>query len=316
MSRFTLTPRAFCRLALISTILVAFIIVTGGAVRVTGSGLGCPDWPTCSTNHFTPRSATDYHAMIEFVNRAITGLVSVVVIVAVLGALFRRPRRRDLTWLSAGLVFGVIAQIILGAAVVEFDLKPSAVISHFLVSIALLACALVLYDRSKYPDGAAARPRLAVPNAVRNGAMLMTFTAGVVLVLGTIVTAAGPHGGDDKAPRLAVPLEEIARIHSLAVWTLLASTILTFVLLRRLGGTASFQRRMYWVFVLVIAQGALGYIQYFNNVPAQLVLIHIGGAVCVFSAVVQVLLACWSSANELSLGPNLRRTLAGAIPKD
>lgn len=292
MKSFSLSPAAFRRLALVATVLVAFIIVTGGAVRVTGSGLGCSDWPNCEAGRLTPRSATDYNAMVEFVNRMITGLVSIVVIVAVLGTLVRKPRRRDLTWLSFGLVLGVLAQIILGAFVVLLELKPIAVIAHFLVSIALLACALVLYDRSGYPDdGGGTEP--AVPPVLRNAAVVLTALASLVLVLGTVVTATGPHGGDDKAARLAIQLTSAARVHSVAVWVFLAACVVTFVIARRVGGSARFQRRLGWVFVFAVAQGAVGYIQYFNNVPAPLVLVHIAGAVAVFTAVTEVLLSCW-----------------------
>src|SRR3712207_5852082 len=120
-----LSPPAYRRITLAATLLLAFIIVTGGAVRLTGSGLGCPDWPTCAEDRVV--APWEYHAMIEFANRTVTGLVSAAVIVAVLGSLLRVPRRRDLVWLSLGLVAGVVGQIVLGGLTVLFELWPPLV---------------------------------------------------------------------------------------------------------------------------------------------------------------------------------------------
>src|SRR6185503_1224576 len=119
-----LSPEAYRRITLVAAILLAIIIVTGGAVRLTDSGLGCPSWPNCSAGRLTPHSASDYSAMVEFVNRLFTGLVSIAVIVAVLGSLVRTPRRRDLVWLSVGLVAGVFAQAVLGGLTVLFEIPP------------------------------------------------------------------------------------------------------------------------------------------------------------------------------------------------
>ena len=146
-----LSPSAYQRITLVATILLAIIIVTGGAVRLTGSGLGCPEWPSCEPGSLTPHEASDVNAMVEFVNRMFTGLVSIAVIVAVLGSFLREPRRRDLVWLSLGLVAGVFAQAVLGGLTVLFELQPPFVMAHFLVSLVLLANALVLYRRAGSP---------------------------------------------------------------------------------------------------------------------------------------------------------------------
>ena len=131
--RLALSPRAYRRVTLAALLALAFIIVTGGAVRLTGSGLGCPTWTSCEEGSLVPVDASSTHAMIEFVNRTITGLVSVAVMLAVLGSLFRRPRRRDLTLLSLGLVAGVLGQIVLGGLTVLFELAPPFVMGHFLL---------------------------------------------------------------------------------------------------------------------------------------------------------------------------------------
>src|SRR5262245_44661615 len=150
--RLHLSPDAYRRITLVAVVLLAVIIVTGAAVRLSGSGLGCPDWPTCDGRRLTPHSADDTNAMIEFVNRMFTGLVSVTVIVCVLGALIRRPRRRDLVWLACGLVVGVFLQAVLGGLTVLFELQPEFVMAHFLLSLVLLTDALVLHRRAGQPD--------------------------------------------------------------------------------------------------------------------------------------------------------------------
>ena len=129
-----LSPKAYHRITLVALVLLGAIIVTGAAVRLTGSGLGCSDWPTCEQGRLV--APLELHPMVEFVNRVFTGLVSVAVILAVLGALVRAPRRRDLTWLALGLVAGVVGQIVLGGITVLTDLHPAAVQSHFVLSIA------------------------------------------------------------------------------------------------------------------------------------------------------------------------------------
>src|SRR6476620_3116275 len=193
MGRLRLSPRAYQWVTLVAAILLALIIVTGAAVRLTGSGLGCPEWPNCTKGSFAS-SRSDYHATVEFANRVVTGLVSFGVILAVLGSLVRLPRRRDLIWLSLGLVVGVIAQALLGALVVEKLLDPPFVMGHFLLSAVLLANAIVLVWRAGVPDGE--RTPVVVPTAVHRIAIAVVLLASAVLVTGTVVTGAGPHSGD------------------------------------------------------------------------------------------------------------------------
>src|SRR3954470_9260918 len=147
-----MTPRRYQRITLVAAWSLAAIIVTGAIVRLSGSGLGCPDWPTCEKNRLV--APLSWHPMVEFLNRAITGLVSVAVILAVLGSLWRVPRRRDLVWLSVSLVLGVIAQIVLGGGSVLVDLEPPFVMAHFLLSIVLVWLAVLLHHRAGEPDGA------------------------------------------------------------------------------------------------------------------------------------------------------------------
>ncbi|MEZ5181298.1 MAG: COX15/CtaA family protein [Acidimicrobiales bacterium] len=159
-------PAAYRKITMVSLVLLAAIVVTGAGVRLTGSGLGCTDWPRCTDETFTPSS--DLHANIEFWNRMITGLVSAAVVAAVLGSLRRAPRRRDLTWLSLGLVAGVLGQIVLGGIVVLTHLNPWLVQGHFVLSMVLVANATVLTHRAGLPDGAEERP-IVTPALLRWG---------------------------------------------------------------------------------------------------------------------------------------------------
>ena len=298
MGRLRLTPEQYRRVTVVAAVLVALIIVTGAMVRLTGSGLGCPEWPNCAAGSFKPTEELGVHGWVEFVNRMVTGLVSLAVIVAVLGALVRTPRRRDLTWLAAGLVLGVVAQALLGALVVKKLLSPPFVMGHFLLSAVLLADALVLVWRAGVPAGV--RTPVRVPAPVHRVAIAMVVLASAVLVTGTVVTGAGPHSGDAgsaadislRATRLDVRITTVARIHSLTVWVFLASVLLLLWMLRRGRADRSAQRRTTVLMVLIVAQGAVGYLQYATDLPVALVAIHVAGATAVFSAAVWVLLGC------------------------
>jgi cytochrome c oxidase assembly protein subunit 15 len=279
-----LSPAAYRRITIVAAVLLGVIIVTGGAVRLTGSGLGCPSWPNCTAGRLTPHSATDEHAMVEFVNRVFTGLVSLAVVVAVLGSLWRVPRRVDLVWLSVGLVAGVFAQAVLGGLTVLFDLAPQFVMAHFLVSIALLADALVLVRRAGQPDGPA--HAVVSTRTVLLGRVLLAAVV-VVLVTGTVLTGAGPHSGGgphDNIARFDLRIPEVARVHGSAVMIFLALVLVMLWLVRRDRAPRPVQARVTVLLLLLVAQAGVGYAQYFNDVPPLLVGIHIAGATAVFAA--------------------------------
>ncbi len=301
-----LRPVAYQRIALVAVVLLAIIIVTGGAVRLSGSGLGCSDWPNCEPGRLTPRGVSDVHAMVEFLNRTFTGLVSVAVIVCVLGSLLRMPRRRDLIWLSLGLVAGVFAQAVLGGLTVLFELQPPFVMAHFLLSLVLLTNALVLYQRASEPPGVG---RLGVDRRVRNLDWLLLALAAVVVTTGTVVTATGPHGGDRKAKRFAFDLPVVARIHGTSVLVFLGVVLVTFWLLRRTRAPRSVQQRLGLLLVVLVAQAVIGYVQYLNNIPEILVGFHIAGATLVWAAVV------WFSLGvTVRDGPAEQQTAEGQQP--
>jgi len=286
MRRLTLSPPAYRRITFVALLALVFIIVTGGAVRLTGSGLGCPDWPTCARNRVV--APWEYHAMVEFVNRTITGLVSVAVILAVLGSLRRVPRRRDLVWLSVGLVGGVVGQIVLGGLTVLFELRPGFVMAHFLLSMVLLTNAVVLHHRAGRPAGPT---RVAVSHDLLALGRLGVAAAALVVFLGTVVTSSGPHGGDEKAERLPFLLRDVTRLHGIAVMLFLAVVIASLLKLGKHGGPSTLMRRGEVLLGVLVAQAALGYTQYFTGVPAVLVGFHILGAASVWVAVLRFHLA-------------------------
>ena len=215
----SISPQRFQLLTLAAIWSLAAIVVTGAAVRLTGSGLGCPDWPTCEGGEWVPPA--NYHALIEFINRLVTGLVSLAVAGAVLGALWRAPKRKDLIWWALGLVGGIVVQVLLGRWVVTSHLTPWVVMAHFLVSMVMLWNAIVLHHRAKLADAPAAPAAPATP-LVRWLMWLIAALAGWVLVSGTVVTGSGPHGGDEEAERLSFDISNVARIHAVSVLVLLA----------------------------------------------------------------------------------------------
>lgn len=264
---------------------LVFIMVTGAAVRLTGSGLGCSTWPNCEPDSFTPHEASDNHGNIEFANRLVTGAVGLFTIAAVVGARRRRPRRDDLVRWAWGLPAWVFANALVGALVVWLELTPVSVIGHFLLSLGAVWNATVLFHKAGEDDpGAAPRRELVVP-ALRHGCDLLIGLAVVALLTGTLVTGSGPHAGDVDVERLPFAVESVVRIHGTTVLVFLGVTL---VLLGRAqaGDAAAAVLRCFRVLVgVLVAQAAVGYAQYFNDVPAVLVGIHVFGAALVWIAV-------------------------------
>ena len=278
-----LSPRTYQRITLLAALALAFIIVTGAGVRLTGSGLGCSDWPTCEQNQFVADMG-DVNAAIEFVNRLITGLVSVAVMLAVLGSLLRVPRRRDLTWWSLGLVAGVIGQIVLGGLVVLLHLAPPFVMGHFVLSMVLMWNAVVLYERAGH-DGSPGLPL--VPPRIRTLGRALVVSGAAVILSGTVVTGTGPHGGDETVERLPLELMEVVQIHSVLMWIFLGLAVWTLWELHRSGAPVGVDRRAKVLVGAIVFQGVVGYTQYFTGVPPWLVALHIAGSIVVWVAVLR-----------------------------
>ncbi|MGH9187457.1 MAG: COX15/CtaA family protein [Acidimicrobiales bacterium] len=286
------SPDTYRRITVFALVALGVIVVTGAAVRLTGSGLGCSDWPGCEQDRFVP--ALELHPMVEGVNRLITGLVSLAVAVAVLGSFARVPRRRDLVWLSLGLVGGVVGQIVLGLLTVEFDLWPPLVMGHFVVSMGLLANATVLHHRAGLVDGdqgQAVRERPAVGNEVARLGRWLVVAAGLVIVTGTVVTGSGPHGGDEHVDRLPFFVPDVARIHGIAMMVFLGTALALFWLAQRERIPAELHQRLHLLLLIIVAQAAVGYAQYLTSVPPLLVGLHVAGATVLWWATLRVSLA-------------------------
>ena len=285
MAAAPMTPARYRHITLGALLALGAIVLTGAAVRLTGSGLGCSDWPACEEGTFVPDQG-GIHSAIEFGNRVFSIVPAVAVALAVWGARRRLPYRPDLVWWAWGLVAGVAVQIIVGAVVVRTDLLPSAVIVHFLLSMVLLWNAVVLHHRAATAHRARAVPR--VPSSIVNVGRAMVAVAAYVLVSGTIVTGAGPHSGDATDPeRLPYFLPDVVRLHSGGVIVLCALTVATVMWAWHRRVVDPVRRGSLIVLGAIAVQAAIGYIQYFTGVPALLVAAHILGAMLVWVAVLQ-----------------------------
>lgn len=307
----SVSPTTYRRITRAALASLVFIVVTGAAVRLTGSGLGCSSWPGCEPGELVPRDSTSIHPWIEFANRLITGLVSVTVALAVLGSLRRTPRRRDLTWLSWGLVAGVVAQVLLGAVVVRLHVHPVTVQGHFLLSAVLVANAVVLHHRAGRPDGPDRAPEPVAPMAgptVLRWARAATALAAAVMLAGTLVTGSGPHAGDADAERLGLSVRGVAMAHSAVTWVFLAAVVALVLRMRREMVLGVAMERATSLLTVVVLQGGVGYLQYFTGVPELLVGLHVLGSMLVWIAVLRLLLTL---AEPL---PSALEVRAGTVP--
>ena len=248
------------------------LVVTGGAVRLTGSGLGCPTWPECTPGSYTPvphQAEGQLHAWIEFGNRLLTFALLFSALSVIAHVLL--TRRKDLRLLAAGQLVGILGQGVLGGITVLTDLHPLPVAGHLLLSIILIAGATSLYSRRHSPNQKSAAPTKTISIL----SQLHIVTAFVVIVLGTLVTGSGPHAGDEKARRFGFDIQTVAWIHADAVIFLMGLTVALLV-------TASLEQRtkkaIYIFLGISLAQGVIGYTQYFTGIPEALVAAHLAGA--------------------------------------
>jgi cytochrome c oxidase assembly protein subunit 15 len=278
VSSLRLGPRPFLLLCRLTLGAVVLNVITGAAVRLSDSGLGCPDWPTCSKTHLTP--PLSLHPVIEFGNRVVVTVLVVACAVTVVAAFLRRPARRDLRWLSIGLIIGVLGEAVVGAFVVYSKLNAYVVMTHFMVGMALLAVAVVLTLRA---DHAAGRGTLVVTPAARNLTRVLVGLIVVVMAAGTATTGAGPHAGGKGSKRVPIGLEDITRIHAEIVLTTLAVLLVLLWVLWRSNAPARVQDAGRVLLAVMVVQGIIGYTQFFTHLPAVLVGIHVFGASMVWS---------------------------------
>lgn len=288
MSRSGLSLRSYLKVTQAAFVALYVIIVSGSLVRLTGSGLGCVDWPACNASKFVDVSST--HAAIEQVNRLFTGVVTVAVMAAVGLSLLLKPRIQRLTLLSWGLVVGVLAQIVIGGVVVLTGLNPYSNLAHFLVSIVLITNAVALNYRVRVaingPDNVQSKTVSATTSQLR---WVVVISCALAIVLGTVVTGAGPHAGDENAIRFGIDIGWSVRVHSASVWVCLLSSLALFYRIKRNSGEWQLLGQPLQVFLFwCVSQGALGYLQYFSGVPVPLVALHIAGSVAVWVSVLRL----------------------------
>ncbi len=257
-------------------ILQAGLIVTGGVVRITGSGLGCPTWPECTQGSYVPiagQAEGAFHAWVEFGNRLLTFVLFFTAIAAIIYAL--RKARKDLLWRAALQLLGILGQGVLGGITVLTDLNPLAVASHFILSVFLIAGAASIVERGRTPL-VSIRPTETKLRIISTAQIALTF---LVIVLGTMVTGSGPHAGDAQAPRFDFDSRAISWLHADAVIALLGVSLALFVLPNISPIT---KKRIKYFFVATLIQGLIGYIQYVQGLPELLVAAHLVGSTIVW----------------------------------
>lgn len=298
--RWTVSPDTFRRVALAAVVALILTVISGAAVRLTGSGLGCSTWPKCDSASVV--APMQFHAWVEFGNRLINALVTVASIGAFVAALRRRPRRADLTWLSFGLVIGLIAEVVLGGVVVYSKLNPVLVTVHFLLGLAFLAVAAVLHQRARLADDQAAARPLVTPLPI-GLARLCLAALTVVVALGTVVTSTGPHGGSPDTPRYHFSLHAVAQLHGTSVEVFLALTLIMLWSLVRSGAPAGVLRRAEILLVTLVAQAAVGYTQYFAGDPVGVVALHVAGASVMVIAAIHFYFGLWERVPLRAVAP-------------
>ncbi|CAM5361405.1 COX15/CtaA family protein [Streptomyces xanthochromogenes] len=287
--RWTPTQRTVERAALIAVVMAVVIVVTGGAVRLTGSGLGCPTWPRCTDQSLTPTDAMGFHGVIEFGNRMLTYVLCAAVGWAIIAARAAKPMRRSVTRLGWAQFWIVMGNAVLGGIVVLVGLNPYTVAAHFLLSTALLAVAVLTWQRAREGDGA---PRPLVGKAVVQLTWLLVAAAGTLIAVGTVVTGAGRHAGDtSEVYRIPLDWTMITQLHADLAWVVVALAVALWFVLKAVDAPAGPRARARDLFLVLMGQGVIGYVQYFTKTPEILVGLHMFGSCLVWIAVLRVLLA-------------------------
>lgn len=304
------SPATISRLALVNAVANGLIVVTGGAVRLTGSGLGCPTWPRCTEESFVSTDELAINGAIEFGNRLLTFVVAAAAIATVV-AVWRSPRR-DLRRLAVVTFLGVPAQALLGGVTVLTGLNPWTVAAHFLVSAVLVALATTLWLRSREPGVG--------PPLLRRPFVLLTWgiaaATAAVIVVGTIVTGSGPHSGDvdendiPTGNRIGIDTELISQLHADVVFLLLGLTVALLVALYATDSPDRVRRAARDLLIVQLAQGVVGYVQYFTELPIALVLLHMLGAVLITAYTARLVWSVRGPASELPVSPTPEKAAA------
>ena len=294
--RFTLSLRRFRQIAIITVVGVCFLTVAGAVVRLTGSGLGCDDWPNCNDERFIDVSSG--HAAIEQINRLLSGVIGIPTLLLAIGSFRVWPRRRGLKLPAVAVLLTILGNGVVGGLAVRGDLHPTLVQSHFILAMISIAFGLVAVHRAG-PAPVLDRTSVGVTPLLTWLSIALGVLVAASLVTGTVVTGAGPHAGDETARRYGFDISSVAELHSVTVWVAVAVFLALVVALRR---TPELARRLSgnvstWMFVAVV-QGGIGYLQYFNGVPAVLVAAHVAGATALWVVTVVLLLAALEPADR------------------
>jgi cytochrome c oxidase assembly protein subunit 15 len=302
------TPGTLLRpLALANLIANVALVVTGAAVRLTGSGLGCPTWPKCTDQSYTTTSAMGVHGVIEFGNRILGVALGLITLACLLAAALERPRRRSLVLLSVIVLGSVPAQAVLGGITVRTKLNPWVVGLHFLLSMGLIVAAWALWRRCSESDGPA---QPVVPGAIRLLGRLTAAAALAVIVAGVVVTGSGPHAGDAHAKRNGLDPQTVAQFHADLVFLLIGLSAALWLALRAVDAPRAAVRAALTLLVVELAQGLIGFVQYFTHLPVLLVGAHMLGATLVWIAALAVL---WSHRARPAVVPE-ERPSRGDVP--
>ena len=283
-------------LALASLISEIGIIVTGGAVRLTQSGLGCPTWPKCTPESLTNTPEMGIHGVIEFGNRTLTFVLGIIALAMLLWVWRLRRSHPPLFWMSFGLLLGIPAQAGLGGITVLTDLNPWVVAGHFMVSALMVCVATLLVNRVglerrvRSEPGTPSRLVDGPTTSLSRGLAWVVFISGWAAVyLGTVVTGTGPHGGDALAPRHDFDPLLVTRIHVVPVYIMVAAAVLLMIVVLRQDSSRRQRMSTVRVLLVVLFQGLIGYVQHFNGLPILLVLLHMLGAALIVWAMTNAL---------------------------
>ncbi|MFE6484994.1 heme A synthase [Streptomyces sp. NPDC057757] len=310
--RWTPTSRTVRRAALAALVMAVAIVVTGGAVRLTGSGLGCPTWPKCTDDSLTTTSAMGVHGVIEFGNRMLTYVLCAAVGWAIVAARSRKPFRRSLTRLGWAQFWIVMSNAVLGGVVVLVGLNPYTVAAHFLLSTALIAVATLLWWRTGEGDGA---PRPLVGKPVRQMVWVLVAATVLLIAVGTVVTGAGPHAGDSsEVERIPLDWENVTKLHAVLAWIVVTLVFALWFVLKAVDAPKGPLDRTRDLFLILLGQGVIGYVQYFTDLPEVLVGLHMFGSCLVWIGVLRVLLSLRERPEVLAgvPGPATESTLTRA----
>jgi heme a synthase len=273
------------RLAVASLIGQTLLVVTGGAVRLTASGLGCPTWPRCTTDSLVNTPEMGIHGFIEFGNRLLTFALAAVAALMLVYLWNLRKERKDLFLLALGLLASIPAQAVIGGVTVLTNLNPWVVGLHFLVSMALVVFATLLVNRAFGRTGRflASRPA-ALPAALRPVTSAVALFSAVAVMLGVVVTGAGPHAGDADAPRNDLDWDLFSHIHAVPAYLVTAGTLVALVLVFRRGIKGPFRTAVLALLGVTVLQAIIDFTQYYNGIPALLVAAHMLGAALLMTA--------------------------------